>query len=408
MRARLAPVPVFLALEGVASFATMLTFTVTNVYYVREIGMSPLLLVLCGTAMELAIVLFEIPTGVVADTFGRRASVIVAQVVTGCAMVLFGFLTSAWGIVAAYALWGIGFTFQSGALQAWIVDEVGEERMSRVLLRGGQVGWTAALLGVGASAAVGAVDLRVAIVGGGVGFLLLAVFLAVAMPETGFRPARREAGRRAGALAALRTAGHGLRLVRASPLLLLMVGIALPYGLWTESFDRLWQAHLISSLDIAGVAGLGEVGWVALLTAFAFGLGIVTNEVGIRRLEGLSQRRTARTLLALHAGLLAGALAFALAGTLALGIGAYVLVAALRSLVLPLGQIWANRAVPDPSSRATVLSIVNQADALGQVAGGPAIGAVGTAASLRVALVIGAAALAPTLALLARAVRASP
>jgi MFS family permease len=402
---RLPAVGVFLALEGLASFASMLTFTVTNVYYVREIGMSPLLLVLCGTAMELAIVVFEIPTGVVADTFGRRASVILSFAVTGVATVLFGVLTAPWAIVAAYGLWGVGYTFQSGALQAWIVDEVGEERMGRVLLRGGQVGWASALLGVGASAAVGSVDLRAAIVAGGVGFLLLAAFLAIAMPETGFRPAPRGAGVRGGVAASLRTAGHGARLVRGTPILVLMVAIALPFGLWTESFDRLWQAHVLTSVGIAGTAGLGEVGWVALLTAVAFGLGVLTNEVGIRRLEGLSRARTARALLGLHAALLAAALAFALATTLALGVAAYVLVAGLRSLVVPLGQIWANREVQDASARATVLSIVNQADALGQVAGGPAIGAIGSAVSLRAALTVGACALAPAVALLARASR---
>ena len=52
------------------------------------------------------------------------------------AAVLFGVLTSAPLIIAAYALWGIGYTFQSGAYEAWIADEVGRERLTRLLLRG--------------------------------------------------------------------------------------------------------------------------------------------------------------------------------------------------------------------------------------------------------------------------------
>ena len=82
---RLPAVPVYLGLEFVGSLAFLLTFTVTNVYYVTEVGMSPLELVLCGTAMELAIFLFEVPTGVVADTLSRRLSVIVSYVILGVA-----------------------------------------------------------------------------------------------------------------------------------------------------------------------------------------------------------------------------------------------------------------------------------------------------------------------------------
>ena len=49
---RLPALPVFLGLELAASLAFMVTFAMTNVYYVTEVGMSPLQLVLCGTAME--------------------------------------------------------------------------------------------------------------------------------------------------------------------------------------------------------------------------------------------------------------------------------------------------------------------------------------------------------------------
>ncbi|MBM3677252.1 MAG: MFS transporter [Actinobacteria bacterium] len=400
---RLPAVPVFLAIEGFASFASMLTFTVTNLYYVTELGMTPLLLVLCGTAMELGIVLCEIPTGVVADTLGRRASVVLSFAIMGAATALFGVFEAPWAIVLAYGLWGIGYTFQSGALEAWIVDEVGDERMPRVLLRGGQVGWAAALAGVVASTAVGSVDLRTAIVAGGIGFLALSAFLALAMPETGFRPVRSAS--RPALADAIRTARVGLGLVRSSPILLLMLGIALCFGLWTESIDRLWQAHFLASVEIPDVLGLGEVGWIGLLTGLAFGLGVLTNELGVRRLERLPQEATARVLLRLHAVLLVAAVGFALAGSFVLAIVAYVGVAGARSLAVPLGRIWTNREISDPGTRATVLSIVNQADAFGQVAGGPAIGAIGTGISLRAALAIGAAALAPALVLYGKAAR---
>ena len=56
-------------------------FTVSAVYFVQEVGLNPLELVLLGTVMEATIFLFEIPTGVIADTYSRRLSLIIGCVV---------------------------------------------------------------------------------------------------------------------------------------------------------------------------------------------------------------------------------------------------------------------------------------------------------------------------------------
>jgi hypothetical protein len=64
---------------------------------------------------------------------------------------------------------------------------------------------------------------------------------------------------------------------------------------------------------------------------------------------------------------------------------------------------WLNQNIPDSSVRATVISITNQSDAIGQVAGGPALGAIGTVFSIRAALVTGALALLPAIGLFGRA-----
>lgn len=348
--------------------------------------------------------LFEVPTGVFADRFGRKASVVISYVVIGTAMVLFGALGSAPLIIAAYALWGLGYTFMSGALEAWLADEVGTERLARVILRGAQAGWAGALLGVGASAAIGFVDLRGAIVAGGLGAWAIAVGLAAFMPETGFtRPSRT--GGPQGLPAFAHAARDGARIVRGNHALLLMFVIALVFGLWTESFDRLWAAHVLTSIELPRSLDLGDVGWISLLTAVAFGLGVAATEVGVRRFEHSDNRGLARALLGLNALLLAAALAFALAGQAWLALGAFVLLTATRSLVAPLSSVWVNRTIEDPSRRATILSIVNQADAFGQVAGGPAIGVLATRISLRAGLAAGTIALVPALWLYGRALR---
>jgi DHA3 family tetracycline resistance protein-like MFS transporter len=72
---------------------------------------------------------------------------------------------------------------------------------------------------------------------------------------------------------------------------------------------------------------------------------------------------------------------------------------------VPLFVTWLNRNIDDSSVRATVLSISEQADAVGQWGGGPAIGAIGSLVSLRAALLVGAAVLSPAVALYGRALR---
>ena len=167
------------AYEAAASFLGMLAFTVTAVYYVTEVGMSPLQLVLVGTFMEVAVFLFEVPTGIVADTYSRRLSIVIGTFVMGVAVILFGAFGEPWQILLASALWGFGYTFTSGAFDAWLADEVDDEQLSGIYLSGAQVGRVSALAGIGASIGLALVDLRLPIVVAGTGGIVLAAYFAV-------------------------------------------------------------------------------------------------------------------------------------------------------------------------------------------------------------------------------------
>lgn len=68
----------------------MPAFVVIAVYLVRDVGLSPLQLVLVGTVMEAAVFVSEIPTGVFADTYSRRASLVVSFVVQGIGWMIVG------------------------------------------------------------------------------------------------------------------------------------------------------------------------------------------------------------------------------------------------------------------------------------------------------------------------------
>jgi DHA3 family tetracycline resistance protein-like MFS transporter len=391
------------AYEAVASFLWSLPFTVTAYYFVTEVGMNPLQLVLVGTVMELSVFVFEVPTGILADTYSRRASIVVGNVIMGLAFLVLGGFVSVATVLVAYAIWGLGYTFTSGAMDAWLADEVGEERLAGVYLRGAQISRLFLLAGIGASVSLALVDVRLPIVLGGVGTILLALFYVLAMPETGFKPMPRD--ERGSLHTMLATGRHGARLVRARPALLAILGIAAFGGMWSESYDRLWEAHLIQDIGLPEVGGLDPVLWFGIFGAVGVLLSIAVAAPVGRRLEDATLATTAKALFMLDAVLLVSALGFALAGSLALAmLSAYVLFVA-RNVANPLFSLWINRSVTESSVRATVISITNQADAVGQWTGGPAIGALGSVFSIRAALAGSTLCLAPALALYRRAMR---
>jgi DHA3 family tetracycline resistance protein-like MFS transporter len=393
----------WLVYRGTESFAMAVGWTLAPIYFVREVGMSPLELVLAGTALEVAYFLFEVPTGVVADTVGRRASVIVSQFLIAIGFLVTGLVTSVPVILAAAALMGFGWTFKSGAIDAWLADEVGPARLSASYQRGAQVARAAALLGIGAAVGLALLDLSLPIVAGGIVLLGLGAFLALAMPETGFRPASREGLSTVRSL--VHTTQEGGRLLRARPVLLLITAITFFGGMWSESVDRLWEAHFLVDVGVPELAGLDPLVWFGVLNAGAIVLAIVVAQPLVRRFSQAGGRAMAWSLLALDTAMLLGTLAFALAGTFALAVLAYWAIRVAASLAAPVHSAWVNSNIDDSSVRATVLSITNLGDSAGEWGGGPALGVVGNVFGIRAALAGGAAALAPALALYGLALR---
>ena len=183
---------VYLTLSIASTFFNATMFTVLTVYYVTVAGLNPFELVLVGTIMEVTAFLFEIPTGIVADVYSRRLSVIIGTFVSGAAFIFIGFVASFATIAFGLAIWGIGATFLSGAREAWIVDEVGEDQIRYVFLRTTQFRRIASFVGTFVSVGLASVHLGLPLVVGGVGTVGLGIYLIFVMPETGFHPSARE------------------------------------------------------------------------------------------------------------------------------------------------------------------------------------------------------------------------
>lgn len=228
--------PIYLFLQGNLGFFFALAFTVNLVYQYTVVGLNPLQLVLVGTVLEATAFLGEIPTGLVADTYSRRLSIIIGCALLGLGIALQGAIPTFAAILLAQVVSGFGYTFLSGATEAWLADEVGEAAAAPLYLRGAQVEQVAAFFGTFASVGLASIALALPLLVAGGALILLALLLALLMPERGFSPTPQAERTTFGKLAA--TFGAGLATVRASSTLLTIVGITLFRGAWSEAFDR--------------------------------------------------------------------------------------------------------------------------------------------------------------------------
>src|SRR4051812_45644761 len=142
---------IFLIRAGLDAFIQATIYTVVAVYYVVDAGLDPLQLVLVGTVLEAAIALFEVPTGVIADVFSRRLSIVLGHLLYGVAFALEGSVAAFSVILLAEVVRAVGESCLSGATEAWLADEVGEERIRGLFLRAAQLRRACWLVGIVAS-----------------------------------------------------------------------------------------------------------------------------------------------------------------------------------------------------------------------------------------------------------------
>jgi DHA3 family tetracycline resistance protein-like MFS transporter len=393
---------VYLFMEFATSLLFWMIFTVDAVYQVSTVGLNALQLVLVGTTVEISAFVFEIPTGVVADVFSRRLSIIIGMFFMGLGFVVEGSFPFFAPILLAQVLWGLGYTFTSGATEAWIADEVGEARAGKAFLRASQIGTIGALIGIGAGTLIGTLGVQIPIVLGGALLMGVGLLLIFIMPETGFKPAPRE--NRNSFQSMVHTFKGGLRLVRGKPALINILTIGLILGLYSEGFDRLWTPHLLNDITLPTIGNLQPVVWFGLIRAVSMILGVGVTEIVRRRIDTNNHGPVARAMLILITGMVAGLLVFALTGSFVIALIAFWGFSAVRRTTGPLYTAWVNQHT-ESSVRATVISMSSQIDALGQILGGPIVGAIGLALGIPVALTISAVILAAALSLLIRTIR---
>ncbi|WP_010191796.1 MFS transporter [Bacillus sp. m3-13] len=400
---------VYYTMNIIISLASSIMFTTYAIYYIEELGLNPLQLILIGTAIELTVIVFESITGVVADTYSRRLSIIIATYILGVAFIFEGSIpylsnsTLAVGVLSAFVLLlfaefirGIGETFLSGADQAWLTDEVGNEAVAKIFVRTNQLRLIASLVGIIISVALASIALNLPYLAGGVLYILLGIFLCLNMKEKNFKRVENATVNPLKAMAG--TFISGVYFIKNKPVLVMLLVVTVFIGATSEGFDRLWEAHLLEAFTFPSIGTLDVVVWFGVIQFVGTLISIGAMEWYQRRFDVNEPKVIRYSLFYFTMGQVIFLVLFAVTPTFYLAIVCFWVLGIICSITAPMYQAWLNQQL-ESKSRATVLSIMGQGKAVGQGLGGPFVGVIATRYYIRTALVLGAMLLLPAVVL---------
>ncbi|MBI5231407.1 MAG: MFS transporter [Coriobacteriales bacterium] len=396
---------VYLVATGLFTLAASLIWGVNTLFLMGPGGLTIFEVMLVNTAFVIGQAVFEVPTGVVADTIGRKmcyALGIATLLVSTLLYVLTPVL--GWGIPGfflASVLLGLGFTFQTGSVEAWLVDALDatgwDQPKDRVFALGAQVLNVATLVGAVLGGVLGQIDLKLPYVArsASLGFALVVVI--VFMREVGFQPRPLRLRDFGTETRAIFRAGvqYGWRNRVVRPLL----WVSLTGGTFYIFGFYAWQRYM---LDLLGQ----ELVWMAGLVMALLSVMMILGNASVRWIAGSgeSRRQPARIL----------SIGAAASAALTIGIGSisfifpepgwtpfilattmWLLFGFVFGVTGPVAQSFINDHIPS-AQRATVLSVQAFFLDVGGGIGQPTLGWISQQASIGLAFLIGGGAVAIT------------
>lgn len=373
----------YLLFSAIVAMCFSLVATVMVVYHIEIVHLNPLQLILVGTTLELACFIFEIPTGIVADVYSRKLSIVIGGVLTGVGFILEGSISSFVFVLVAQIVWGLGSTFISGSLEAWIAEEEKNKDLDEIYIKGAQAGQIGAFIGIVLSTVIANFSVRLPIIVSGVLFIILALFLWLYMPENNFKPSAP------GDLNTFKkmvyTFKSGLKIVKSKSIIMILLAVTLFYGLSSEGYDRLSNAHFLQDTTLPKLGNLSSVTWFGIFGILGMILSFIVMHFMAKNLKNEDNRKNGKLLLCINILYISSMLIFALTKNFSLMLIAYLATNTFRIINEPIFSAWLNGHIDD-NSRATVLSINGQMNSLGQILGGPIIGIIATNISVSIGI----------------------
>jgi MFS family permease len=359
-----------------------------NTIFLLDAGLSNLEAFAANAFFTAGMVVFEVPTGIVADTVGRRASYLLGTITLTVTTLLYVLL---WELHAPFWEWavvsmllGLGFTFFSGAVEAWLVDALHATgftgSLDSVFAKGQIVTGAAMLTGSVAGGYVAQVtSLGVPFVLRGAVLVVMFVVAFAVMRDVGFTP--RRGGRLITEMGLIASASieHGWR-VPSVKWIMLSSPFTVGVGFYAFYALQPYLLELSGHPEAYGIAGL-----VAAIVAGAE----IAGGIAAPWLRRRFRRRTSALLAAEAAGLVTLAL-MGLLQHLWVVLGLIVVWGLLSSAAIPIRRAYLNGLIPS-EQRATILSFDSLLGSTGGVAVQPALGRAADVWGYGTSYVLGAA-----------------
>ncbi len=357
-----------------------------NTLFLLDAGLSNFEAFAANAFFTAGMVIFEIPTGVVADTVGRRASYLLGTITLSATTALYWLL---WLWQAPFLWWalvsvllGLGFTFFSGAVEAWLVDALTatgftgnlEAVFGRGLVVTGIAMFSGSVLG---GVIAQATNLGVPFVVRAAVLVAMFLFAFVVMRDLGFTPDRTQGPLRATRAVLTQSIEHGLK-KRSVRYVIFSAPFASGVGFYAFYALQPYLLELYGDPSAYSIAGLA---------AAVLSLAQVAGGLLAPRVRGLFARRTSTVIGASLTSVIVLTL-LGLTSALGLAIVLLVLWGFAFAVAGPVRQAYLNDMIPSPQ-RATVLSFDSLFGSLGGVVVQPALGRAADLGGYGASLVIG-------------------
>ena len=375
----------YLVISGLFTLSASLIWGI-NTLFLLHAGLSIFEVFVANAAFTAAMAIFEVPTGVVADTVGRRASFLLSEATLAVGTLAYVGVAAIHGGLLLFCLAGVilglGYTFYSGAVEAWMVDALKatgyRQELDAVFARGSIVSSVAMIVGTIGGGLLGQLDLSLP-------YLARAALVLIAfavgyrtMHDIGFTPRTLMIRGIVGEMRKVARAGitYGWR---APAVRLLVMESFVTWGFFSWAWYA-WQPYF---LRLYGENAI----WLSGLIAALFSLAGIAGSAMVKRVAIPGRRRT--TIMLSTAAI--SSLAMVATGaiqTFWVTVPVFLLGAVAGGILQPVRQTYLHQSIPT-SERATLVSFDSLVGSLGSVGGQTGLGYLSQERSIPAGFIVG-------------------
>lgn len=375
----------YMVISGLFTLSASLIWGI-NTLFLLDAGLTIFEVFVANAVFTAAMALFEVPTGVVADTRGRRASFLLSEATIAVGTLAYVGVAAIDGGLLLFCLasviLGLGYTFYSGAVEAWMVDALKatgyQQELDGVFARGSMVSSVAMIIGTVGGGVLGQVHLSIP-------YLVRAALVLMAlgvgfrtMHDIGFTPRTMRLHGIVGEMRKVARAGITYGWQKPA-VRLLVIDSFLSWGFFAWAWYA-WQPYF---LELYGEDAI----WVSGVIAALFALAGIAGNALVRKLATPGRRRTT-ILLGASAITTATMVATGAVRTFWVTVPIFLLGAVAGGVLQPVRQTYLHSSIPT-SERATLVSFDALVGSVGSVGGQTGLGYLSQERSVPAGFVIG-------------------